>query len=61
MVIFFTQGDSGSPLVLNDTLIGVLAFGDPDCQHRIPYGFTAVHSYLAFITGILRNDTTVEL
>lgn len=43
------KGDSGSPLVLNNQLIGVMSWGDPSGVGK-PDQYTRITSYLDWIT-----------
>ena len=48
-IIMHFQGDSGSPLVCDGKLAGVLSYGDFVCRPRFPTIFMAVSKHLGWI------------
>lgn len=48
-------GDSGSPLVFKNTLVGVVTKTGPDCT--LPAYFMLVPFYVPWISDIIKNDT----
>ncbi|XP_013141129.1 PREDICTED: collagenase-like [Papilio polytes] len=48
------SGDSGGPLAIGNTLIGVTSFGSSrGCQHNLPAGFARVTSFNAWIRSLM--------
>ncbi|XP_014217942.1 alpha- and beta-fibrinogenase OhS1-like [Copidosoma floridanum] len=59
------SGDSGSPLVFNKKVIGIVSIGVAACDETIrPSAYTEVSKYLDFINGVLNgkftNDTLIK-
>ena len=51
----FIQGDSGSPLVAENQIIGIVSFGKP-CGVGVPDVFTKVSSYLSWINNTMTEN-----
>lgn len=47
-------GDSGNPLVYNNTLIGVSTWASPDCADGHPDGFHRISSFTHWIDEVLK-------
>lgn len=59
----YFQGDSGSPLVIEDNiLIGVMSVGLDSCdESKGPSLYTRITFYLDFITKVLENHPSIPL
>lgn len=53
------QGDSGSPLVYNDTLIGIFSWTKP-CALGFPDVFTKVSHFVDFIEKVMQDDGVID-
>ena len=49
-------GDSGSPLVCNNKVMGVLSWADSQCTPNTPGVFTRIHGYEKFVKDILDTN-----
>lgn len=53
------QGDTGAPLVSNNTLIGLTILSYKTCDNReYPALFTRVSEYADFIDSVIHNNVT---
>lgn len=55
IILFYFQGDSGSPIIKDDKLVGLVSWGIP-CARGFPDVHTRIPPFVEWIGSEIRND-----
>lgn len=52
------NGDSGGPLLINGTQVGIVSFGASDCAAGMPSVYTRLTEFYEWVNQTIENDVT---